>query len=53
MEKKYTLQNMNGDTENDEKTCSLNDMNCLGEDKKDGKKSCGRNGMNYVGKEKE
>ena len=34
MEKKFTVENMNGDTQNDEKSCSLDDMNCLNEDKK-------------------
>lgn len=32
MSKKYSITNMNGDTENDEKKCGLTDMNCLGQD---------------------
>ena len=29
-DKKLGIDNMNGDTNNEDKTCGLNDMNCLG-----------------------
>ena len=48
MTKKFTLENMNGDTQNDEKICSLTDMNCLNEDKKDTKKSNAPDNVNNV-----
>ena len=35
MSKKYSIVNMNGDTNNDDKKCSITDMNCLGRDDKD------------------
>ncbi|MBW7572609.1 hypothetical protein [Caproiciproducens faecalis] len=31
MNKKYSIKNMNGDTNNDGKKCGLTDMNCLGQ----------------------
>ncbi|MCF0131393.1 MAG: hypothetical protein HUJ71_06670 [Pseudobutyrivibrio sp.] len=48
MEKKeYGFQNMNGMSENEDKTCGLNDMNCLGEDEK---KNYDLNNMNAATK---
>ena len=53
MDKKYSFQNLNGDTYNDEKSCNfLTDSNCLGQnDKKthsedEGKSSVNRNDKN-------
>jgi hypothetical protein len=35
MSKKYSFLNLNGDTQNDEKSCNfITDANCLGQDKK-------------------
>lgn len=48
MEKKnYDYQNQNGITE-DDKTCGLNNMNCLEEEED---KTCGITDMNCVGEE--
>ncbi|MCM1256406.1 MAG: hypothetical protein NC307_00950 [Roseburia sp.] len=59
-DKKLGIDNMNGDTNNDEKTCGLNDMNCNGDEQvshglnnmngatNDEDKTCGLNDMNCV-----
>ena len=49
MEKKFGISNMNGITE-DDKTCGLNDMNCLADEEE---KTCGLNDMNCVGEEED
>jgi len=57
MDKKYSFQNLNGDTYNDEKICNfLTDANCLGRNDRDdqktkpkddvGKSAVNRNGKN-------
>ncbi|WP_312694734.1 hypothetical protein [Caproiciproducens sp.] len=51
MDKKYSFQNLNGDTYNDEKSCNfLTDSNCLGQDNKktrdEEKSSVNMNGKN-------
>jgi len=66
MTKKFTLENMNGDTQDEKKSCSLDDMNCLDESEKkeslslentngdtqDDKKSCSLKDMNCIDEEK-
>lgn len=59
-DKKLGIDNMNGDTNNDDKTCGLNDMNCNGDEQashglnnmngatNDEDKTCGLNDMNCV-----
>lgn len=59
-DKKLGIDNMNGDTNNEDKTCGLNDMNCLGGaqpshglnnmngDTNNEDKTCGLNDMNCV-----
>lgn len=49
MEKKLGITNMNGITEND-KTCGLNDMNCLGDEEE---KTCAITDMNCVSDEED
>ena len=46
MGKEFGLNNMNSMTKNDDKTCGLNDMNCVGEEEKD----CALDDMNCLGK---
>lgn len=48
-DKTCDLNNMNCLEEEDTKTCGLNDMNCLGDEDKT---TCGLNDMNCVGEDK-
>lgn len=50
MSEQFGINNMNSVT-NKDKTCGLNDMNCLGE--KEDEKICGLNDMNCLGEEED
>lgn len=45
----FGINNMNSTTNNKNKTCGLNDMNCLGEEEEE--KTCGLNDMNCLNEE--